>query len=110
MGRPDIHAFFHEPTNTVSYVVVDPETKHAALIDPVLDFDPASGKVWRESVTEVLSAARNLGVEIKWILETHAHADHLSGAQIAHAETGAPVVIGDHIRAVQQTFAPRFLA
>lgn len=110
MGRPDIHAFFHEPTNTVSYLVADPATKHAALIDPVLDFDPASGKVWRTSVTEVLAAARKLGVDIKWILETHAHADHLSGAQIAHAETDAPVVIGDQIRAVQRTFAPRFLA
>lgn len=110
MGRPDIHAFFHEPTNTVSYIVVDPATKHAALIDPVLDFDPASGKIWRASVTEVLNAAGKLGGEIKWILETHAHADHLSGAQIAQAKTGAPIVIGDHIRIVQNTFAPRFLA
>lgn len=110
MDRPDIHAFFHEPTNTVSYIVVDPATKHAALIDPVLDFDPASGKIWRASVTEVLNAAGKLGGEIKWILETHAHADHLSGAQIAQAKTGAPIVIGDHIRIVQNTFAPRFLA
>jgi glyoxylase-like metal-dependent hydrolase (beta-lactamase superfamily II) len=110
MGRPDIQAFFHEPTNTVTYIVADPETKHAAIIDPVLDFDPASGRVSRESVSEVLAAAEKSGVVVKWILETHAHADHLSGAQIAHGATGAPIVIGEQIRTVQSTFAPRFLA
>lgn len=110
MGRPNIYAFFHEPTNTVSYIVADPETKRAALIDPVLDFDPASGKIWRASVMEALETTKTLGLALDWILETHAHADHLSGAQVAKAETGAPVVIGEHIREVQRTFAPRFLA
>lgn len=108
--RPDVHAFFHEPTNTVTYLVVDPATKKAALIDPVLDFDPASGKVWRASVDAVLVDAKRLGVNIDWILETHAHADHLSGAQPARAATGASIVIGDRIRDVQRIFAPRFLA
>lgn len=108
--RPEVHAFFHEPTNTVTYLASDPTTKHAALIDPVLDFDPASGKVWRQSIRDVLSYAKKLDLKIKWVLETHAHADHLSGAQFARAETGASLVIGDHIRDVQRIFAPRFLA
>lgn len=108
--RPDVHAFFHEPTNTVTYLAIDPATKKAALIDPVLDFEPASGKVWRASIDAVLAEIKRLGVKIEWILETHAHADHLSGAQPARAATGAPIAIGDHIRDVQRIFAPKFLA
>jgi glyoxylase-like metal-dependent hydrolase (beta-lactamase superfamily II) len=108
--NPQVEAFFHEPTNTVTYLAIDTETRHAALIDPVLDFDPASGKVWRASINHVLASAKQKGVEIKWILETHAHADHLTGAQAAREATGAPVVIGAHIRDVQALFAPRFLA
>ena len=108
--RPDVHAFFHEPTNTVTYLAVDPATKQTALIDPVLDFEPASGKLSRSSIDAVLAEADRLGLKIAWILETHAHADHLSGAQPAHAATGAPIVIGERIREVQNIFAPRFLA
>lgn len=108
--RPEVHAFFHEPTNTVTYLAVDPATKKAALIDPVLDFDPATGKVWRASIDAVLAEIKRLGVKVEWILETHAHADHLSGAQPARATTGAPIVIGDRIRDVQHIFAPKFLA
>ncbi len=108
--RPDVHAFFHEPTNTVTYLAIDPATKRAALIDPVIDFDPASGKVWRASIDAVLAEIKRLGVKVEWILETHAHADHLSGAQPARAATGAPIAIGDHIRDVQRIFAPKFLA
>ncbi|MEZ5955844.1 MAG: MBL fold metallo-hydrolase [Hyphomonadaceae bacterium] len=108
--HPDVHAFFHEPTNTVTYLAIDPTTKKAALIDPVLDFEPASGKLWRASIDAVLAEVKRLGVTVEWILETHAHADHLSGAQPARAATGAPIVIGDHIRDVQNIFAPKFLA
>lgn len=108
--RPEVHGFFHQATNTITYLAIDPATQSAALIDPVLDFDPASGKVWRQSITDVLAEAKRRGVKIEWILETHAHADHLSGAQAAKAETGAPIVIGEHIRDVQKIFAPRFLA
>ena len=98
--KPEVHAHFHEPTNTVTYIVLDPATREAALVDPVLDFDPASGKVWRESVNGVLTHARELGAKVRWILETHAHADHLSGAQAAKAATGASIVIGHRIREV----------
>lgn len=108
--RPEVHAFFHEPTNTVTYLAVDPATQKAALIDPVLDFDPASGKVWRAAIDAVLAEIKRLGVKVELILETHAHADHLSGAQPARTATGAPIVIGDRIRDVQRIFAPKFLA
>jgi glyoxylase-like metal-dependent hydrolase (beta-lactamase superfamily II) len=90
--------------------VADPETREAALIDPVLDFDAASGRLSRTSVSAVLAKAMHLGLRIRWILETHAHADHLSGAQIARGSTGADLVIGGHIGMVQRLFAPRFLA
>lgn len=108
--KPEVYAFFHDPTNTVSYLVADPETREAALIDPVLDFDAASGRLSRTSVSAVLAKAMHLGLRIRWILETHAHADHLSGAQIARESTGADLVIGGHIGMVQRLFAPRFLA
>lgn len=108
--KPEVYAFFHDPTNTLSYLVADPETREAALIDPVLDFDAASGRLSRTSVSAVLAKAMHLGLRIRWILETHAHADHLSGAQIARESTGADLVIGGHIGTVQRLFAPRFLA
>jgi glyoxylase-like metal-dependent hydrolase (beta-lactamase superfamily II) len=108
--RPDVHAFFHEPTNTVTYLVVDPESREAALIDPVLDFDPATGRISHKSVNAVLDSAGRMGLKIRWILETHVHADHLSGAQAARTAANASVVIGSQIGAVQKLFAPRFLA
>ncbi len=105
-----IQAFFDEPTNTVSYLVGDPQTRHAAIIDPVLDFDPSSGEVDTDSAEEVLSFARNEGWTIEWVLETHAHADHLSAAPYIKAKTGARVGIGEHIRDVQRIFRPMFAA
>lgn len=107
---PEIRAFFDEPTNTVSYLVIDPDTLRAAVIDPVLDFDLASGEVDVRSAEAILAAARERGAHIDWILETHAHADHLSAAPFLKAETGAQVGIGAHIRAVQKIFRPVFAA
>ena len=75
--QPLIQAFFDEPTNTVSYLVADPVTKIAAVIDPVLDYDPNSSQVDSRSVDAILRAAKDLGYSIVWSLETHAHADHL---------------------------------
>lgn len=106
----EIRAFFDEPTNTVSYLVIDPDTLRAAVIDPVLDFDLASGEVDVRSAEAILAAARERGAHIDWILETHAHADHLSAAPFLKAETGAQVGIGAHIRAVQKIFRPVFAA
>ena len=106
--EPKIRAFFDEPTNTVSYLVWDPETMRGVAIDPVLDFDPAAGTVDDGSVDELLAAAKDEGVEIEWVLETHVHADHLSGAPLIKKRTGAKVAIGEHVREVQTIFRPIF--
>lgn len=105
-----IQAFFDEATFTVTYLLGDPATKQAAVIDPVLDFDPASGKVSTGSVEAVLAAAAAGGWIITRVLETHAHADHLSAAPLIKAQTGARVGIGAHIGTVQQVFADVFNA
>jgi glyoxylase-like metal-dependent hydrolase (beta-lactamase superfamily II) len=104
----EIRAFFDEPTNTVSYLVWDPSSLKGVVIDPVLDFDPASGTVDDESVEHLLAAAAEAGVAIEWVLETHIHADHLSGAPLIKARTGAPIGIGEHVRDVQNIFRPIF--
>ncbi len=109
-ARPSIQAFFDEPTHTVSYLVTDPATHRAAVIDPVLDYDPGSGEVDTGSVEAILHAAEAAGLTIERVLETHAHADHLSGAPFIKARTGALVGIGEHIRDVQRIFRPVFNA
>jgi glyoxylase-like metal-dependent hydrolase (beta-lactamase superfamily II) len=106
--RPAIEAFFDEPTNTVSYLVWDPDTKTGAVIDPVLDYDHRSGKVSMESARNILAKAQSKGVRVAWVLETHAHADHLSAAPFIKAKTGAKVGIGEHIKQVQKIFRPVF--
>lgn len=109
-GRPIIRAFFDEPTNTISYLVADPATKRAAIIDPVFDYDHNSGTVDTHSVEAMLKAAEEAGYSIEWALETHAHADHLSGAPYIKAKTGAKIGIGEHIKDVQRIFRPIFNA
>jgi glyoxylase-like metal-dependent hydrolase (beta-lactamase superfamily II) len=105
---PKVRAFFHEPTFTVSYLVWDPDTRRAAVIDSVLDFDQKSGRTGTNSAQAMLDAAREEGVTIDWLLETHAHADHLSAAPFLKQATGAPIVIGEHIKAVQKVFKDVF--
>ena len=107
-ASPNIRAFFDEPTNTVSYLVWNPDEKRGVVIDPVLDFDPASGTVDDGSVEELLKAAEDEGIAIEWVLETHVHADHLSGAPLIKARTGAKVAIGEHVRDVHTIFRPIF--
>ncbi|HEY6982100.1 MBL fold metallo-hydrolase, partial [Reyranella sp.] len=109
-GNPAIRAFFDEATNTFSYLVADPATKRAAVIDPVLDYDPKSGEVDIRSVEAVLAAARAAGLTVVWSLETHAHADHLSGSPYVKAKTGARIGIGENIKEVQRIFRPVFNA
>jgi len=105
-----IQAFFDEPTNTVTYLVVDPATGQAAVVDPVLDYDHSDGSVDARSAEQVLTAASQSGWTIKWALETHAHADHLSAAPYIKAKTGARIGIGERITDVQRIFRPVFNA
>jgi glyoxylase-like metal-dependent hydrolase (beta-lactamase superfamily II) len=107
-GRLALRAFFDEPTNTVSYLIWDRGTMAGAIIDPVLDFDHRSGKASTASADAILSAAASEGVKPEWILETHAHADHLTAAPYLKLKTGAKVGIGEHIREVQRIFRPVF--
>lgn len=104
----DIQSFFDEATNTVSYLVSDPSTRQAAIIDPVLDYDHRSGKASTTSADRMLAAVHARELQIAWILETHAHADHLSAAPYLKTRTGVPVAIGEHIRDVQRIFRPVF--
>ena len=105
---PIIEAFFDEPTNTISYLVADPATRDAAVIDPVLDFDLPSGEADSRSAERILAFATAHGWRIILVLETHAHADHLSAAPFLKAKTGATIGIGEHIRDVQKIFRPVF--
>jgi len=107
-AQPMIEAFFDEPTNTISYLVADPATRVAAVIDPVLDFDLPSGEVDTGSADRILAMAEAKGWRIVMVLETHAHADHLSAAPYIKAKTGAQIGIGEHIRDVQEIFRPVF--
>jgi glyoxylase-like metal-dependent hydrolase (beta-lactamase superfamily II) len=106
--QPIVRAFFDEPTNTVSYIVADPVTRQAAVIDPVLDYDHNAGEVDDRSIDEMLRVAEQQGYTIVWTLETHAHADHLSGSPYIKAKTGAKIGIGEHITDVQRIFRPVF--
>ena len=107
---PRVQGFFHGPTNTVTYLVSDPATGAAAVIDPVLDYDPAAARTDDASIVQVLDAVREQGLDLKLILDTHAHADHLSGADEIRHRTGAPIGIGGHITRVQKVFGALFEA
>ena len=106
--QPIIEAFFDEPTNTISYLVADRVTRDAAVIDPVLDFNISSGEADARSAERILAFAAEQGWRIIMVLETHAHADHLSAAPFFKAKTGAEIGIGEHIRDVQKIFRPVF--
>ena len=100
--------FFDPRTSTLTYVVWDADTRDAVVIDPVLDFDPASGRVWTESADAVADFVTAEGLTLHFALETHAHADHLSGSQVFADRFGARVAISSAIRTVQEVFAPVF--
>ena len=109
-GKPEIRGFFDEPTNTVSYLVWDPASMEGVVIDPVLNFDHRSGEATVQSADAMLAQAKTLGIKLGTVLETHAHADHLSGAPYIKLKTGAKVAIGEHIKDVQKIFRPVFNA
>lgn len=103
-----IQGFFDSATFTITYLVGDLEAKQAVIIDPVLDYDQNSGEVDTASVDMVLARAKELDLKILWALETHAHADHLSGSPMIKALAGAKIGIGEHITKVQEIFRPVF--
>jgi len=104
MSAPAVTAFFDEATFTVTYVVTDPGSAHAAIIDPVLDFDPASGRTSTASADAVAGFVRDNGLTVDWILETHVHADHLTAAPYLKAKLGGRIAIGRNVTAVQEAF------
>lgn len=104
MKSPEVQAFFDEATFTVSYVVSDPKTRRAAIIDSVLDFDPASGRTSTQSADAIVGYVTEAGLKIDWILETHVHADHLSGAPYLQERVGGRTGIGRNVTSVQNTF------
>lgn len=108
--NPTVTTFFHEDTNTACHVVQDPSSKSAAIVDSVLDYDPASGATGTDHAGQVADFIRAGGLTVEWILETHAHADHLSAAPWLKAQLGGQIAIGAHITDVQETFGAIFNA
>jgi glyoxylase-like metal-dependent hydrolase (beta-lactamase superfamily II) len=107
---PEVKAFFDPATFTVSYVVSDPATKHAAIVDSVLDYDPKAGRTSRASADQVIAYVQDQGLTVAWTLETHAHADHLTAAPYLKETLGGRTGIGEHIKVVQATFKQLFNA
>ncbi len=106
--KPAVHAFFDEATNTITYVVREPEGRACAVIDSVLDFDYASGRTDTRSADAVIDFIRAEGLKLEWVLETHVHADHLSAAPYIQERLGGKIGIGDRITVVQETFGKIF--
>lgn len=110
IAKPDVKGFFDPATSTVSYVVADPATGRAAIIDPVLDFDPKSGRTDTKSADGLIDCVRSHGLIVDWLLETHAHADHVSAAPYLKERLGGAIAIGEHITAIQEMFGRIFNA
>jgi glyoxylase-like metal-dependent hydrolase (beta-lactamase superfamily II) len=106
--KPDIKAFFDEPTNTVSYVVKDPASNACAIIDSVMDIDYAAGRIAYEAANEIIRYVEEHGLKVEWLIETHAHADHLSAAPYIQGKLGGKLGIGENIRIVQEVFGKIF--
>ncbi len=108
MTKPDVMPFFDAATFTWTYLVSDPDTGAAAIIDPVLDYEPKGATISHTGLERLLDTIAQRRLTLRWIMDTHAHADHLSGGDWLRERTGAPLVIGAHIAEVQRVFAPRF--
>lgn len=106
--KPEVTAFFDPPTNTVSYVVKDPASKACAVIDSVMDIDYAAGRISYESADKIVSFVKEHGLNVEWLIETHAHADHLSAAPYIQAKVGGKLGIGENITIVQNVFGKIF--
>ncbi len=107
-GRPDVTGFFDPQTNTIAYVVADPETGACAIVDPVMDIDYAAGRIAFEHADRMIDHVRAHGLTVEWVIETHVHADHLSGAPYIQERLGGRLAIGSDIVAVQERFGKIF--
>jgi len=110
MLQPQVFSFFDEPTNTASYVLKDPATNAAAIIDSVLDFDVAAGRTSTEAADGIIAFVKERGLDVQWLLETHVHADHLSAAPYLREKLGGQIAIGANITVVQDVFGKVFNA
>lgn len=106
--QPEVTGFFDPDTHTISYVVTDPQSVSCAIIDPVMDIDYAAGRVGFASADRLIDHVRTKGLKLEWLIETHAHADHLSASPYIQDKLGGQIGIGDHILAVQETFGKVF--
>ena len=106
--KPEVTAFFDEPTNTISYVVKDPASKACAVIDSVMDIDYAAGRITYDGADRIIDFIKQNGLKLEWIIETHVHADHLSAAPYIQGKQGGKLGIGENIRIVQDTFGKIF--
>ena len=106
--KPEVTAFFDEATNTISYVVKDPNSKACAVVDSVMDIDYAAGRITFDSADEIISHVRANDLKVEWIIETHVHADHLSAAPYIQEKLGGKMGIGENITIVQDTFGKIF--
>ena len=106
--RPEVEGFFDEATNTISYIVKDPNSKACAIVDSVMDFDQAAGRITFEHADMLIARVRERGLTLDWIIETHVHADHLSAAPYIQERLGGQVGIGANILTVQETFGKIF--
>lgn len=109
-GRLRIDTFFDEATSTFSHLVIDLDSRQAAIIDSVLDYDPKSGRTGTQSAERLAAQVEALGLTVQWLLETHVHADHLSAAPWLQARLGGTIAIGAQITTVQKTFGTLFNA
>ncbi|MBK6009312.1 MBL fold metallo-hydrolase [Ramlibacter ginsenosidimutans] len=109
-ARLQVEAFFDPATSTLSYLVLDTQSRHCALVDSVLDYDPKAGRTQRTSADRLVARVRELGARVEWILETHVHADHLTAAPYLKQQLGGRIAIGDRITRVQEVFGQLFNA
>ncbi len=110
MHHPEVRAFFHEPSHTFSYVVWDPATLKAAVLDAVLDYEASSGRTGSHSAEQIIAFVQEQGLTVEWVIDTHVHADHLSAAPYVQSKLGGRLGIGEHIRTVQEAFGTLFNA
>jgi glyoxylase-like metal-dependent hydrolase (beta-lactamase superfamily II) len=106
--RPDVKGFFDEATNTITYVVKDPGSDACAVIDSVMDIDYAAGRITYDSADQVIAYIEDQGLKLEWLIETHVHADHLSGAPYIQERLGGKIGVGANITVVQDTFGKVF--